>query len=554
MADESLRLCLGPIDSFGKLPAAVVVEERQYFLVGDNEGYRLISRICAHSGGIVNDVGSCFQCPQHSWKYDRSSGNGITAPSSQLANVPVEVKDGQLWVEVEHRYSAPGAAGQESNLPDDLEVRFHSHACFETRFRGFSILTDPWLNGPAMLGAWLQYPPPVIDARDLQPDVILLTHEHSDHFHEQTLELLDRSTPMFVPDFPNQRMQQILARMGFTDITAMRFGETYELGPDIKLTCFEPASYWNDSIILMDFDGFRLLNLNDAGQNQRISSMIGPVDVMATGFSSTASGYPITWSHLSTEQKKKIIQLDMEGTLLALEERVRLYQPKYLFPIASYFGLWHPSHAEYAKLARNNSPFNLLELFKDSPVQVIDLLPGESWDVPTGEITRYWEDPEKLFTEDYKMQYLKEHYDESKFQKVHPPVRPLSESQVRDYFLVLNEVPDIALCEDLSALVVVTKDEAEDIRVSFSISNGKLIISEGSLEHADVRMEVPERVMGSLVIDNNSWDEAHIGYWCNLTGTTTLTTPDSGVSYKPRTSTGLQSPLPAQQGGFKRTP
>ncbi len=71
-----------------------------------------------------------------------------------------------------------------------LTIQLHSHACLEVSYEGFTLLTDPWLDGPAFLGAWAPYPPPDASGADLRPDAILITHEHSDHFHEPTLQLL----------------------------------------------------------------------------------------------------------------------------------------------------------------------------------------------------------------------------------------------------------------------------------------------------------------------------------------------------------------------------
>lgn len=509
-------LNLGLVDSFRTLPAEVAIGDRQYYLVGADDRYRLISRVCAHSGGIVIDEGTCFECPQHGWRYDRSTGIGTTAPATQLTNIPVHLKDGCLWVDMEESQLAPAPAGDGLRPAINVEIKLHSHACIEIISDGFSLLTDPWLNGPAMLGSWTQYPPPIITASDLKPDAILITHEHSDHFHEPTLDLLDRSIPIFVPDFPNQRMPKALDRLGFRNVIAMPFGKINELGSGITLTCFEPASFWNDCIVLMDINGFRILNLNDAGQNPRIANMIGTIDMLATGFSSTATGYPITWNHLSLEKKKQIIKVDRKACIKRVKERVKLYKPEFLLPFAAYFALWHPLHREYAKLAKNNSPIEISESLRESPVKVIDILPGESWDVSSGEIKRYWKNRKQLFRDAHKLRYIKDNYDETKFQIVHPPIRELTENEVEAYFLELNLVPDIVNCEDLRAVVVVKRLGIDDLRISFVIAQGRLEISDSEHDRADIRIEIPERIMASIVLDNTSWDEAHIGYWCQF--------------------------------------
>ena len=64
----------------------------------------------------------------------------------------------------------------------------------------------------------------------------------------------------------------------------------------------EPASLWNDSIWELDFDGFRVLSLNDAGLNYRLARTIRRPHLLMSSFSPGASGYPATWTHLDDEQ------------------------------------------------------------------------------------------------------------------------------------------------------------------------------------------------------------------------------------------------------------
>ena len=97
-----------------------------------------------------------------------------------------------------------------------------------SHYEGFTLLTDPWLeaDGPAFLGAWTQSPAADVSGADLRPDAILITHTStSDHFHEPTLRRFNRRTPIFVPDFPNERLPRRLAALGFSDVHRVRFGE-----------------------------------------------------------------------------------------------------------------------------------------------------------------------------------------------------------------------------------------------------------------------------------------------------------------------------------------
>jgi nitrite reductase/ring-hydroxylating ferredoxin subunit len=91
---------LGQESSFTKLPAEVTIGHDSYFLVKNEDGYRLLSSICPHAGGRVMDYGSEFACPLHFWTFDKASGKCTNIPGEQLDSFPVNVQDGDLVAEI----------------------------------------------------------------------------------------------------------------------------------------------------------------------------------------------------------------------------------------------------------------------------------------------------------------------------------------------------------------------------------------------------------------------------------------------------------------------
>jgi CMP-N-acetylneuraminate monooxygenase len=385
-----------------------------------------------------------------------------------------------------------------------LSIALHSHACLEISYEGFTLLTDPWLDGPAFLGAWAASPAPDTDGSDLRPDAILITHEHSDHFHEGTLRHFDRRTPVFVPDFPNERLPRRLAAIGFSDVHRVRFGERTRLRKNWTVTAFEPASYWNDAFVLIDVEGFRIFDINDAGVNARIAKMAGPVDVLAVQFSAGASGYPWTWGHLSDDEKVEISRKACEGKLQLIREATKIYGASAVLPFASHFALWHPTHLHYASLMKRNTLADVKTTLADTDVDVIDLLPGDTWDVGKGVIRRR-SDEVRLKTETTVAGAI-------------PTDEALTRDELAGCLRRLNEVPEIAFCEDVVVRMLAESgsNSAASIDVSFAVASGHLDILEAMAEAPNLRITMPLAVATAVVRQELSWDEAFIGYWCRF--------------------------------------
>jgi CMP-N-acetylneuraminate monooxygenase len=115
--------------------------------------------VCPHQGGTVADTGSRFECPLHNWKFDRHTGRCLNAPSRSLTSHPAAVEDGHLIASVPVE-TAIDHVRPERSAKAGLTIRLLSHACLEISFDGFTLLTDPWLDGLAFLGSWAPHPAP----------------------------------------------------------------------------------------------------------------------------------------------------------------------------------------------------------------------------------------------------------------------------------------------------------------------------------------------------------------------------------------------------------
>jgi CMP-N-acetylneuraminate monooxygenase len=508
------RLRLGPLEDFATLPRRIEAGAESYFLVRDRDTFRLLSTVCPHQGGAVFDAGDQFACPLHGWRFDRVTGRCLNAPSRELRAFPVTVEDGVLFAELPHTHAEPVAHRRYASKVG-LSVQLHAHACLEIAYDGFTLLTDPWLDGPAFLGAWAPYPPPVGDASQLRPDAILITHEHSDHFHEPTLRHFRRDTTVYVPDFPNQRLPHRLHALGFTDVRTLRFGERTRIRDGWAVTAFEPESYWNDAFVLIDVDGFRLFDINDAGVNTRIARMVSPVDVLAVQFSAGASGYPWTWAHLTDAQKIAISEQACAGKLKLIRDATALYGAGAVIPFASHFTLWHPSHRAYVAMMKRNTLSDVRATLRDASVDLIDLLPGDRWDVGRGVIIRD-DDAAGPASGDELVRYMDAAVPPQVFAEHFPSDETLTAVELSEYLERLNRVPEIALCEDLTFRLRATGTGGDTLDVSAAIRGGQLEILAAPPPVPNLTIDIPRGVLTTIVREGLSWDEAFIGYWCRF--------------------------------------
>ena len=475
----------------------------QMFLDYLNEEPKLFSRNCPHQGGLVeyDKQEKCFICPVHQWKFDAETGQSLNALQYQLTRYPVIEKNGELFAELPSVQAADEK--DKEKLTDQTFIRHHAHACIEIVTKQFSLLCDPWLEGNAFLGAWAHYPPSATKVKDVAPDAIWISHEHSDHFHEPSLSKFDKTIPVYVPAFPNGRMEKKLKRLGFQTIHSVPFGKKIQLADQFFITIYEPSSLWNDAFVLIEANQLRILNLNDAGINRHIAHRIGPVDIVASSFSPGASGYPATWTHLTVDEKVAIMKKSQQGLLTMLEQAIDVYQADAILPFASHFTLWHDAHESFYKILQRNSMQDVVKHFENSKVTVIDLLPGDHWDA----------EQEKVVRGNREIPDLQSYIEQQK--KINSTPLPLldstiSKEQVQSYFERLNDVPEMIFSEDLTILVM-----WDEQKLYLEIKNGHLS-KVNTLKAPNLIMKLPSNLLKWIVEQEESWDEATIGYWCEF--------------------------------------
>lgn len=498
---------IGQEKNIGELPASIYIAKEKFYLIKYQNKYKLVSSICPHQGGAVEYSidKECFVCPIHQWEFDKNTGIMINSKSTGLKSYEILEKEGKLYVDIVRETTV----NRKKKIHDYPIIKLHAHACVELIHDDFHLLCDPWLEGPAFLGSWIQYPSSNVSIKDLKPNAIWISHEHSDHFHIPTLKEIDKNIPIYIPAFPNGRMEKELEKLGFKNINIMPWGQKVNIDKNITITTYEPSSLWNDALVLIEVGTFKFLNLNDAGINHHIAKLIGPVHAIASSFSPGASGYPLTWEHLSGNQKTTIMFNNKKGILKMLEQAAEIYGATYIFPFASHFTLWKPEHRKYKELLLRNTVADVEEYFKDKPYKVIDILPGGVWDTYTDNVRNITllSQEEQILTSCEKMDSSQEYHLEDR----------LNKEKLAEYFLNLNNIPEMIFCEDLTCTVHTVFEHEFIYTLHFKIQQGILeIVKEFVDVPPNITMKIPGEIMKYIIENNGSWDEATIGYWCEF--------------------------------------
>jgi CMP-N-acetylneuraminate monooxygenase len=196
-----------------------------------------------------------------------------------------------------------------------------------------------------------------------------------------------------------------------------------------------------------------------------------------------------------------------------------MFDADYLLPFAKFFELVQPEHKPYRELIEKNRPSDVTERLSDHDVTVLDLLPGETWHGNDKNIDRR-ANREQFFDKEFRERYLQDTY-ESQTPVVNEPF-DMTHEELATYFESLGEsdlaakVGDFALTlsltgeQTLNALIRIQEGEIEYKPTEKPIPVGELDASH------HVSMSCPGSLVQFVVRNDRSWDDIHIGYWCEF--------------------------------------
>jgi CMP-N-acetylneuraminate monooxygenase len=482
-----------------------------YYILSKNldDSPVLFSADCPHRHGIVEELNEkSWNCPSHNWSFDPVNGKCINAPQESLKSFPVVVEKNKLFVELlENKKHLILPTKNKKILP---KITLVSNACLLIEWNGVNILTDPWIEGPAIYGSWVHYPPTKFRVKDLPKiDFILISHEHSDHFSEQTMSLLNKDIPVYVPHYKTGRFAQRVKNLGFNNVFSSNSEEIINLTDDIKLIFFG-TSLWNDSSIYIQLGNFKILDVNDAGFNWNIPKLVGDIDLVCSAFSFGASAYPLNWTHLDTTSKNEIMKIKNHGMLKMLKQIITLCNAKYLLPFANFNELGPVNLRNIAKLQIKNTPRTISDYFKNQDIQILEMFPGESWD---GLSAKFFKRPDRetFFDRTNTIKFLDENYHDDTDQEFIPNFFTITHNDLKNYF---EKFSDSELVKQVGnySVILFAYDKKRNLNSKISFKNGIVKYeSDPTSEDAELKMTCPGAIVQDIIEKDLSWDE--IQYW-----------------------------------------
>lgn len=507
-----MKILIGHKSLLENIPQLIDIEGQPYILSTSQQKTPILySAICPHQHNIVKELGEMvWRCPSHGWTFDPLSGRSINTAQQSLQAFPIIIEGDHLYAELQEKEKPIFEISGEKIAP---KITVVGSAALLIEWNDFKILTDPWIEGSAVFGSWINYPPSGVKVDDLQDvDMIWISHEHSDHLNEYSLSLFRKDIPLYVPDFDNNRLAKLVTKIGFTKVHSMPTNQIFSITNDISAVCFKSGSVWNDNILLLKLGNFTILNVNDAGFNWNIKNVIEKIDLICIQFS-PASGYPMTWTHLDDGKKLQLMNERNIGMLRMIKQIAEFCQADYILPFANFNELFRPEHAKYVEFQPKNRPYDVVEYLKNMRVKILDLLPGESWDGKTGKISRK-SGREKFYEKETMYEYLNSVYEKEK--ETVPTEFDITHEDLKKYFESFNSG---IITKEIGKYTVsfTARNDKRVLHALINFDNGLVTyLPQNNAVNAEMKMVCPGGIIQKIIKNDLSWDEISSGYWCEF--------------------------------------
>ena len=468
---------------------------------------------CKHMGGRF---GKCLKessvvCKKHNWELDLTSLEYVSPRGLKQESIEWQIRDGEVIIYDDEQSNKSNADVIKSLKPKELRIRFYAHACIEVMWNNNSFFTDPWLVGPAFTkGWWLIHSPPKDWLQRIAAcNGIYISHNHSDHLNMHTLKLIVEKNPLvpiYVPKFDSDSIYDILSDIGFKNVNVVNFDEKVNVD-GLSLTIYQDTAGKDDSGILFDYKGHRILNTVDCKNIK--SYNIENVKVLLKEFSSGASGYPVCWpEQYENDVINKIVRLNRNSIRKNVSDAVVHFRPEMFIPFAGYFSESYHSDKAIKHINKKNNPEEINQFLNCKIKNIKTWIPMSGreldlFDYSTIEYTgEYFTDKEKAF-------YAKQYTDGA-----HIATYEKNKKEYQKYFNSLGFAGDLLLhIIETNEDYTVHKNE---FYVDFSEAP-QVLESKPNKNLRQLNIKVRSDVFRYVLFHGLPWEEFSIGFQARFT-------------------------------------
>jgi CMP-N-acetylneuraminate monooxygenase len=477
---------------------------------------KIFEPICPHQGMSIKESNGNFFCTGHKWIFDKDGKNEFEG-GSKLNEIDF-LTDGDR-INLKYNQAKKHNTSNTINLSPTID--FVSHASLVVSNSEYSFITDPWTLESTYSGNWVHWPPGKKEIDYTQIDHIFITHEHPDHLHPESLLQFPKDKMIFYPKFISGRIEKKLANLGFRNIYGVDFDEEFKINENYKFYFNRPSHRWEDSILQVNFYGFKWLNMNDAGYFHDDWRIWEDIDLLTAAFDVFASDFPMCWE-LNEKQKRSRIELSKRSMLSHLTSICDTVKPKFYLPFASFWRLDPKKFTELESKMNHLSIREIRERFKTENIQVklLDLLPGERFDFDSMELSKKIKGREQFLNGNSNsgMERSYQYRNNSECSgKDHKAVA----NQISDYMSKLVKVKNFFKCENLEFNLICECGDYNEL-FKFEIKN-HIILNENSPR---IQAKVHIDKLKQWINDEVTWEELRIGYWIKFSRNQEVYTPN----------------------------
>jgi len=388
------------------------INDKGNFIINVSEGKVVyaIDKVCDHAGGRLIVKGEDAVCPMHNWKLNlktlKYSDSHVVKKQKEfsVSEGSLTLHDKKFWLTNPFLNSA---------ADEEIKFRWLNHATVHFSFMGKTLVTDPWLFGPAfMTGWWLNETSPVDFIKLIQEaDYIFISHNHPDHLHPETLSCISKDKRILVGNFNTKSCENYLHKLGFTNVIPLEFSNLYSLFQDFNVSILKSGDFRDDSGIYIQ-----------AGKNQFVltvdcnflnhHNLPKPVDVLMTSFAGGATGFPLCFDDYDSSQRLAIMTRNRGSIKANVQKHIEATKPSYYMPYAGMFKEYAERDAFIRTNNFKNSPADYENICTQSGVEILKPDMNCNFTLRNGRVSLDFESRERMEREsfNYYIENLKKEY------------------------------------------------------------------------------------------------------------------------------------------------